>query len=342
MAERVTLRQVAELAGTSLGTASHALANKSSVQPETRARVLEAAAALGYRLPVRMAVSTGKPLSVIGLLTKQDVDNAPFLNPFYSHILAGAERECQRNRVSLMYATVAVDERNRPSGWPVMLSEQQIDGLIVVGTFLEDLLASLGKKAVQNIVLVDAYAPSQPFDSVVIDNINGAQVAVEHLIQQGHRHIGLVGSTPDAYPSIRERRKGYMRALREHDIAETYIEDSELSREGGYKATIRLLQRSPQVSAIFACNDMVAFGVMSAARDLKRSVPESLSVIGFDDIDPAQEVIPPLTTVHVDKVLMGVLAVRLLHDRSLDPERAALTTSVGTQLIRRDSVTAVG
>ena len=341
MAERVTLRQVAELAGTSLGTASHALANKTNVQPETRTRVLEAAAALGYKLPVRTAVSVNKALNIVGLLTKRDVENAPFMNPFYSHILAGAERECQRNRVSLMYATVEVDDRNRLPSWPVMLSEQQVDGLIVVGTFLEDTIASIGKQSIQNVVLVDAYAPGQAFDSVVIDNINGAQIAVEYLIANGHRHIGLVGSTPDAYPSIRERRKGYVRTLRDNNIPDTYIEDSELTREGGYEATIRLLQRAPQITAIFACNDTAAFGVMSAARDLKRRIPEALSVIGFDDIDPAQEVVPPLTTIHVDKVLMGVLAVRYLQDRSQDPNRTALTTSVGTQLIVRDSVQAL-
>jgi len=338
MVERVTLRQVAETAGVSLGTASQALGNKSNVSAETRARVLEAAEALGYKVTVRTSVSTTKKLNTIGMLTKREVGMPPALNPFYSYILSGAEHECQRLKASLMYAAVEVDQLNRPLELPAMLLDQQLDGLIVVGAFLEDTVAGISRQATPNIVLVDAYAPSQQFDSVVIDNINGAETAVEHLIALGHRHIGLVGSVPNDYPSIRERRKGYTRALRDNGLSDSYIEDSRLTREGGYEGTLRLLKRAPNVTAILACNDTVAFGVMSAAHELGRRIPDGLSVIGFDDIDPAQEVIPPLTTVHVDKVLMGVLAVRHLHDRSEDPTRTALTTSVSTQLILRDSV----
>ncbi len=338
MPERITLRQVAELAGVSLGTASQALSSKTNVLPETRTRVLDAATALGYKQALRTAISVNKKLNTIGLLTKREPGMPPSLNPFYSYILSGAEHECQRLRINLMYATVEVDERNRPLELPSMLLDKHADALIIVGTFLEDAIAEISRQATPNVVLVDAYAAGQAFDSVVIDNINGAQTAVEHLITNGHRHIGLVGSHAESYPSIRERRKGYTRALRDNDIADTYIEDSPLTRDGGYEATRRLLQRAPQITAIFACNDAVAFGVMHAAYEMGRKVPLDLSVIGFDDIDPAQEVIPPLTTVHVDKVLMGALAVRHLLDRAADLSRAALTTSVSTQLILRDSV----
>ena len=88
----------------------------------------------------------------------------------------------------------------------------------------------------------------------------------------------------------------------------------------------------------FACNDDVAVGVMNAATHLGLRVPDDLSVIGFDDIDLSQELNPPLTTVHVDKLLMGALAVRTLQDRAENPQRAAITTSVSTQLVTRGSV----
>ncbi|MHB8627501.1 MAG: LacI family DNA-binding transcriptional regulator [Aggregatilineales bacterium] len=341
MAERTTLRQVAEFAGVSLGTASQALGNKTNVLPETRTRVLEAAAALGYKQPVRTVVSVNKALNTIGLLTKRDSGPPPALNPFYSYILSGAEHECQRLRISLMYATVKVDEGNRPQELPAMLLEEQVDGLIVVGTFLEEAIAEISKQATPNVVLVDAYAPSQPFDSVVIDNLDGAQTAIEYLITQGHRHIGLVGSQPDGYPSIRERRKGYTRTLRDHHIPDTYIEDTPLTRDGGYEGTLRLLQRAPEITAIFACNDVVAFGAMYAARELGRDIPDDLSVVGFDDIDPAQGVVPPLTTVHVDKVLMGALAVRHLQSRAMNPGQTPVKTLVSTRLIERKSVRAI-
>jgi LacI family transcriptional regulator len=336
--ERTTLRQVAEYAGVSLGTASQALGNKLNVSPETRNRVLEAAATLGYKQAVRTPVLVNKKLNTIGLLTKDDNTTQPALNPFYSHILSGAEHECQRLRISLMYATVKVDERNRPQELPAMLLGAQVDGLIVVGAFLEEAIAAISKQATPNVVLVDAYAPSQPFDSVVIDNISGAESAVEYLIAQGHRNIGLVGSQSDGYPSIRERRKGYTRTLRDHQLPNTYIEDGPLTRDGGEDATRRLLQRAPEVTAIFACNDEVAFGAMNAARELGRHIPADLSIVGFDDIDPAQGAVPPLTTIHVDKALMGALAVRHLDTRATNPGQTTVKTLVSTRLIVRKSV----
>jgi LacI family transcriptional regulator len=336
-----TLRDVAELAQVSLGTASQALSNKAGVLPETRAKVLEAARSIGYQHTVRTSSALSQSLSTIGLVTKSNHDDVPSLNTFYSYVLAGAERECQRTHLSLMYANIKVDEHSHALSLPPMILDQKVDGVIIVGAFLEQTLASISKQYVQTIVLVDAYIPGQPFDSVLIDNVNGAQSAVEHLIEQGHTKIGLVGSCADDYPSIRERRKGYTRALREHGIEQEYMEESPLTRSEVYEATIRLLQRSPEITAIFACNDDVAVGVLNAANHLGLHVPDDLSIVGFDDIDLSQQLNPPLTTVNVDKVLMGVVAVRMLRDRAEDPYRAALTTLVSTQLVIRDSVRSV-
>ncbi len=339
LAELTTLRDVAKLAGVSLGTASQALRNKPSVTAATRARVLEAAAALGYQAQIRAATPTTAPLSVIGMIVKQDASGLMPVNPFYSYVLAGVERECQRENLSLMYANVVVDALNRPVSFPPMLLDRRIDGILVVGAFLEDAIGQIRQMANKPLVLIDAYAPGLPFDSIVADNVNGAYAAVYYLITQGHTRIGLVGSTPDAYPSIRERRRGYCRALKHHGIEELlYIEDSALTREAGYEATIRLLQRLPRITALFACNDNVAVGALNAAHDSGLDVPGDLSIVGFDDIDLAQEVRPALTTVHVDKVLMGALAVRQLRDRAESLGRPALTTALSTQLIVRESV----
>jgi len=237
-----------------------------------------------------------------------------------------------------MYANVDVDELNRPNVLPPMLLERQVDGIIMVGTFVETTIHRVGKSVNMPVVLVDGYAPGSVYDSVVSDNLMGAFHAVKYLIDLGHTRIGLVGSVADGYPSIRERRKGYIKALRSAGIHEEYIEDSPLLRAGGYNATVALLQRTPSITAIFACNDEVAIGTMTAAREMGRVIPDDLSLIGFDDIDLAQEISPTLTTVHVDKVLMGVMAVRHLRDRAETPGRPALTTTLGTNLIIRESV----
>lgn len=338
MAESSTLREVAKRAGVSVSTASQALHNKPNVSPETRQKVLQAAVALGYQQKVRIPSPMVSQLSIVGLLTRSTPDLPLPVNPFYSYVLAGAERECQRMNLSLMYANIEVDEQNRPLTRPPMLFDNRVDGVLVVGTMLPETIDRIGEKP---IVLVDAYAPRQAFDSVVTDNLNGAYNAVSYLIKQGHRKIGLIGSMPDGYPSIRERRKGYMRALKVHNITDTYIEDSPLVREAGYEATCRLLQRSPEITAIFACNDNVAIGVLNAARDLGRDVPGDLSLIGFDDIDLTNEIKPALTTVYVDKLFMGSMAIRLLRDRAEDPNRTIVTAVLSTRLVIRDSVRAL-
>jgi LacI family transcriptional regulator len=339
MTKQPSLRDIAKQADVALSTVSQVLNNKPGVSPETRQHVLKVASELGYRYKVSVNAPVSPQLSTIGLVTKRFNGDPMNINPFYSYVLAGAERECQRHNISLMYANIEVDEDNHALSWPSMLLDQRVDGVIVVGAFLEETISHISRSAGQNIVLVDAYtANTATFDSVLIDNYNGAISAVNFLIENGHRHIGLIGSHLHSYPSILERRRGYEAALHQHGIEDIYIEDCALDRPYAFQATLRLLKRAPHITAIFACNDNVAVGVMNAAQNLGYKVPEDLSVIGFDDIDLAQEVTPPLTTMHVDKVLMGALALRHLRDRAETPDRTPIKTMISTQVIVRESV----
>lgn len=336
MTGRAKLIDVADLAGVSIGTASQALNNKNNVASETRQRVLEAAEKLGYLQAVRVPASNSN-ISTIGVLMKKHPEEPPF-NPFYSYVLAGAERECQRQNLSMMYASIEVDVYSKANSWPPML-DQELGGLLIVGALLEQSVMEISQETSLPIVLVDGYTTNKAYDSIILDNITGAFNAVSYLIENGHQHIGLIGSTPNAHPSIRERRKGYQRALKTHGLEDSaYIEDGLLNREAGYQATLNLLKRAPQITAIFSCNDDIAIGVLRAARELGYEVPQHLSIIGFDDIDLTQEMIPPLTTMHVDKVLMGALGVRHLVERAKDPNQPTLTTLLGTQLMIRESV----
>jgi len=340
MSEGSTLRDVAKLAGVSVTTASWALNNKTGVSTETRARVLEAANTLRYQQQVRVPTVVVSQLSVIGFLIRNTPDAPMPGNPFYAHVLAGAEQECQRRGISMMYATVEVDQHNAPLALPPMLTDNRMDGVLIAGTFLSKAIASIRRLSDHPMVLVDDYAPDQQLDSVVTDNLNSAYNAVTYLIDQGHRAIGLIGSVPDAYPSIRERRKGYMRALQSHGIQQTYIEDGSLTRRDAFEATQRLLNRAPQITAIFACNDDVAIGVLNAAAALGLNVPADLSVIGFDNIELSQEIKPALTTMHIDKALMGSMAVRCLAERADGSRQTPLTIMLSTRLVVRDSVRA--
>jgi LacI family transcriptional regulator len=337
MASTATLREVADMAGVSIGTASQALNNRPNVSPDTRSRVIDAATALGY-YKIRHASQIESPISVVGMLVKHDYGLEVMVNPFYSHVERGVERECRKRNIGLMYSAIDVDHQNRPVIWPSMVSEQRIDGLLLIGTFIEDTIDQIQRYANIPVVLIDSYAFHLPFDSVLIDNIQGAACAVNHLIELGHKHIGLIGSNPESPPGVFERRCSYQKALQKAGNQNEYIEDCELTRGSAYHATQRLLHRCPQITAIFSVNDDSAIGVMNAVHDMELSIPEDMSVMGFDNIDLAREVTPGLSTIHVHKSWMGIIGVRNLVDRIQNPEQPRIITTVTTHLIERESV----
>ncbi len=342
MAKKPTLRDIARQANVALSTVSQVLNNKPNVSPETRQVVLEAAAALGYQQKVAVDSPVVPRLSTVGLLARRRENDPITLNPFYSYIIAGTERECQRQNITLMFASVDVDAEYRAAQLPVMLLNDQLDGAIIVGTFIQDTVTDISRRVGRNVVLVDAYMTGEPLvDSILSDNFSGTMQAVSYLIASGHRHIGLIGSHPQSFPSIHERRHAYFAALERHGITKTHVEDSAAQPEDVFEATLRLMERAPQVTALFACNDSAAFAAIRALDRLGLSVPGDVSVIGFDDIDPPQADLLPLTTVHVDKVLMGVMALRQLLDRAVDPNRPPLKTLVTTRLVVRESVKAL-
>jgi LacI family transcriptional regulator len=239
-----------------------------------------------------------------------------------------------------MFASINVDDNGRNHNLPPMLLDEMVDGVIVVGAFLEETICDIYHRARRNIVLIDGYTHSEvAFESLLIDNIQGASMAVSHLIEHGHRKIGLIGSNQNDYPSIAERREAYIRTLARYGIHETFIEESNLQFPVAYDATLRLMQRHPDITAIFACNDLIAVNsVMVALRQLGYRVPEDVSVVGFDDTSIATESSPPLTTVRVDRELMGIMGVQRLMERAANPERSPVKLMVSTRLIKRDSV----
>jgi DNA-binding LacI/PurR family transcriptional regulator len=334
--KHVKLIDVARVAGVSLGTASQALNQRSNVSAETREKVLEAALGLGY-LKEPLKTLRAQELSVIGMLTKHDVNTPATVNPFYAHIQAGVEQACRTYGMSLMVSAIEVDRSNRPVALPAMIKEQHPDGLIFISTFLDHTIADIYRSLDTPIVLIDSYAPNLPYDSIITDNRQGALLAVNHLLEYGHEHIGLIGSHDKSPPSILERRGGYLEALQSHGLP-PHIEDSDLVRQPAYTATKTLLEHSPEVTAIFACNDDVAAGVMQAVREMGKRVPDDISVVGFDNIASSADLYPPLTTIHIHKTWMGLLGVQTLIERARNPDKPKTTLTLATDLVIRQSV----
>lgn len=333
---KITIADIARDSGVSSATVSLVLRDKPGISSETRQRVLESAQALGYISPASKPTPQ-KAVSSIGLILKVRPNDEPLTNHFYSPVLAGIEAYCRQQQVNLFYAHMLVDEDNNPLELPRLLQEQPANGLLILGAWLNDSVTRLLQPQEIPLVLVDAYATTNRYDAVITDNETGAYQATTYLVENGHQHIAIVGSLPSSYPSIQERRSGYLRAMTERHL-EPYFVDCHLHPDAAVPAAIAYLDKHPEITAIFCCNDEVAIGVMSAMQALGKCVPQDLSIIGFDNIALAQHVTPALTTMRIDKKGMGRLAAQLLFNRLEYPEAGQVRTIIRPSLIERQSV----
>jgi LacI family transcriptional regulator len=331
-----TLADIAANVGVSPAAVSLALRGKPGVSEATRERVVEASRILGYRSTSGLSRNRHKPMTVT-LVIRALHGDSPGANRFYGPVLAGVEERCRRLHIRLILAIMPVDQFNHPIEVPHSVTDQLSDGLIFVGAHFASPLTPLLEGALPA-VLVDAYAEDGVFDTVETDNILGARTAVQHLVSRGHRNIAILGTEPGAFPSILQRRRGYEEAMAEAGLTPRYIDAPYYEHETAAASAIRYLRAHGNVTAIFCANDLVAVTFIQAARLAGISVPDQVSVVGFDDIDMASFITPALTTMAVDKVGMGRLAVTLLAHRLEVGEECVTATLVRPQLIERGTV----
>ena len=342
MDEKVKISDIAQKSGVSTATVSLALNNKPGVSQETRLRVLKVAEELEY--PIKPAAVAGKNnrLATLGMIVKTDPNPLPpHANPFYSKVIIGIEDVCRRNGINLLFATLPVDQNNHPVEVPQLLYSERVDGLLMVGAFVDETIVSISGKNPPHIVLVDGYSNTESYDTVISDNFRAAYQAIAYLIQKGHRHIALVGGEPNGYPSLQERRNGYFRALKENDISDTYVANFNINTTHGHDETTALLKENPQITALFCVNDEIGFSAIRAAQDLGLRVPEDVSIIGYDDTYIAAKSRPGLTTMRVDTIAMGRAAVHLLSMRLDNPDAARMTLTIHPTLMERESAATV-
>lgn len=337
MAEKVTIAKIANLCGVSPATVSLVLNNKPGISDITRSQIMEVALKLGYPVKPLGSIIPPRQLNTLGLVVKSEPGLLPSANPFYSRIIAGVDDACQRLGIHLLFAMLPVDENNRPLKIPPFLESNMAEGILVVGTFLDQTITPILNQRNAPIILVDGYSDTERYDMVISDGFGGAYQAVEHLMQLGHRQIGLLGGEPEGYPSLRDRRNGYLRAMKENALP-IYMANFNISKSQGEEETMQLWRENPQITAFFAVNDNIALGAARAVQRLGLSVPEDISIIGYDDTYLATSISPALTTMHVDTVAMGQGAVHLVLLRQQQPEAARMTLTIHPTLVQRASV----
>jgi DNA-binding LacI/PurR family transcriptional regulator len=335
----VTIREVAEKAGVSIGTVSRVINNKSGVGERTRHHVLEISKELGYTPHKRVPLATTQ-VTHLGLLIRP-TENPLTSDPFYGGIFHGVEQTCQDNRINVYFSTLDI-KNGRLIKLPAMISDERISGIVLLGALPYHIVKEIDDVVKVPIVLIDNYYQNCEWDSVMIENEHGAYAATKHLIDHGHRNIVMMSGP--SHPSILERREGYAKAMQEHDLIPNIIKNESpspgdgLSPSDGETGILEILKQAPDTTAVFCSNDNQALGSLVKLQRMGYSVPEDMSIVGFDDIITVNFTSPPLTTIHVDRPSLGKIATQLLFNRIENPSRAIVKSIVSTELIQRDSV----
>jgi len=329
-----SIRDIAQAAKVSISTVSKALNNHGHISAETRRRIHEIAERLNYSPNSFARGLASKVSDNIGFV----IDRAPdhiFSNPFYSVILEGIESELVKHGFNLLISAHA--STAPAASLPNFVRTGTVGGLIIAGNVAPPLLQRLRENDLP-VVVVDNRLEDKSFDTINSDNFQGAQEMMNYLIALGHAQIGfLLGA--NRHPNMEARHQAFRQTMRQHDlpIKTEWISRGDVTKDGGYEAMQRLLQRGKLPTAIFASNDVMALGAIKLLHERGLRVPQKTSVVGFDDILLAEYSTPPLTTVEVDKIRMGQLAAERLIKKMKGQDRTVCETIVPTKLIVRES-----
>jgi LacI family transcriptional regulator len=329
-----TIRDVARQANVSISTVSHVINDTRFVAPATRERVLEAIRDLNYKHNRIASSLRNQKTQTFGVLLPNSA------NPYFAEVLAGIEDAAYAHNYNIILGN-AHDDPEREISYVQVLLSRQVDGILLISTGAHQQSLELTAESNTPVVLVDRSAHVDGVDEIFTDNLGGGRVATEAVLALGHRRIGCVTGPSFLTPSA-ERVEGYRQALANFDAPDVVQEDAlivagDFQHHGGYEAGKQLLALDERPTAIFACNDLMAVGVMSAAHEAGLRVPEDLSVIGYDNIPLAGYSSPRLTTVGQPAKALGSLAVERLFARISNPDSATQHERLDVVLVERDS-----
>jgi len=342
MEERITIRELARRSGVSVGTVSRALNGYADVRPETRERIMRLASELDYTPAAAARSLVTQRSHVIGVFMETGEGHPDLQHPFFHEVLGGLKQRVGRAGFDLLLFA-----SERPGGgygrhsYLKRARHHNVDGCALIGLDPDDDEVRRLARGEMPCVAIDMQLEGPLTEVVMSDNEDGAGTAVRHLHDLGHRRIATITGMIDSRPGI-DRLRGYRAAIQALGLAyrDDYVRYGDFYAESGREQTARLLALDEPPTAIFAAADMMAIGAVRAASEAGLNVPADLSIVGFDDIQLAPHVNPPLTTLRQDKLGLGAAAGDALVARIAgDPERPALRT-LPVELVVRGSTAA--
>jgi len=328
------MKEIARMAGVSLGTVSHVLNGSARVREPLRRRVEEAVQTLGYQ-PSQLARALRRDkTNMIGMIIPD------ITNPFFPAVVRGAEDVAFSNGLRLILCNTDNDHSKELAHLNDLRTYLPA-GLIVIPSNFSDLTvqAESYRKAGTGVVCVDRLPRNWSGDSVTADNEIGAYNATRHLLQMGHSTLAVI-TGPLHLTNAKERLAGFKRALREAKLSlpSEYCQEATFDKSGGRSKTLVLLRMIPRPTAIFAGNDMIALGALLAIREAGLRCPQDVSIVGFDDLELAETTNPSLSSVSQSGYQLGSTAANLLLDRLRGDASPAKHVVLQTVLKVRDSV----
>lgn len=335
---RLTMRDVADRAGVSLGTVSNVLNKPDLVASDTRERVMAAIQEIGFVRNDAARQLRGGKAQAIGLVTL-DIDN-----PFFTEVARGVEAAADETNLMLFLCSSA-GSLERENKQLRSLEEQRVAGI---------LMSPLERNPSRNVrdirdrgtpvVLLDRHRSTRQWCSVSVNDTRGAQLVAEHLVELGHQQIGLLNGPINLKPCF-ERRESFVATLAQHglEIAEARdVEAPAMTIEAGVQAAAELFEgKAGPPTALFCTNDLLALGAERAALSRGIPIPEQISIVGYDDIRYAETSLVPLTTVRNPAFELGYEATRLLVDEATEgPDHKHRRLLLEPALVVRSSTSA--
>ena len=333
--KHVTIQQVAKQAGVSIQTVSRVLNNRPDVSIETRQRIQAIIDQMGYQ---PFAIARGlasKRTYTLGLVA------ADFSDFWFSQVVTGAEKEAHEHGYYFMLGSSSANPEDEPK-FLRLLTERHVEGVLFVRASSADESEHLIRLKESGIPVVSTghYLPESGLAMVDVDNIGGGRKATEYLLNLNHKSIAML-TGPSGWKSASDRTEGYLQALQANGVSpnpELIIKGTWLHKDG-YLGMKTLLGKKVPFTALFAQNDRIAKGAISALHEAGLRVPEDISVIGYDDIPEAEFSDPPLTTIRQPTEEIGRAATHLLIQMIEDREAIPNQILFDTELIVRSSCT---
>jgi LacI family transcriptional regulator len=331
----VTMRDVAATAGVSIRTVSRVVNGQGEISEDTRQRVMSVIQRMGYRPNLLARGLVTQRTRTIGMII------ADITNQFFATVVSGCQEIARQQGYNIFLCSNSLDVDEEEHQLRSLVA-QGVDGIILFPLY-NSRVETLQEIAQNHcpIIVINAVVEHPNIGVVLTEIYQGAAEALDHLIQRGHRQIGmLAGAYLQGSVARGQRIAAYRETLVRHGIPvrEELIRLSEGTIEGGYAAARSLLTEQPEVTAIFAYNDMLAVGALRACQDLGRQVPEQCALVGFDDIPWTELVSPTLSSVRIDQRKLGRQAMQnLLHRLNPGADPPPAVTTLGVELIVRES-----